>query len=65
MFIPKSHIITLEMAKETSVAKKMINAKLDLHSPKHSFLSTFMLREKLNPNSFWKPYIDILPENFN
>ncbi|CAD8091297.1 unnamed protein product [Paramecium sonneborni] len=64
LFIPKSHMITLEMAKETSVAKKMIQFRLDLLSPKHSFLSTFLLQEKLKPNSFWKPYIDILPQSY-
>ncbi|CAD8056186.1 unnamed protein product [Paramecium primaurelia] len=64
LFIPKSHMITLEMAKETSVAKKIIQFRLDLLSPKHSFLSTFLLQEKFRPNSFWKPYIDILPSSY-
>ena len=44
LYIPRTHLITLEMAKDTSVAKKMIQAKLDLLSPKHSFLSTFLLQ---------------------
>ena len=43
IFIPKSHLITLEMARETPVSKKIIKHKLDLLSPKHSFLSTFLL----------------------
>ncbi|CAD8175344.1 unnamed protein product [Paramecium octaurelia] len=64
LFIPKSHMITLEMAKETPVAKKMIQFRLDLLSPKHSFLSTFLLQEKSRPNSFWKPYLDILPQSY-
>jgi histone-lysine N-methyltransferase SETD3 len=65
LFIPKSHLITLEMAKETSVSKKILQNKLDLLSPKHSFLSTYLLQERRNPNSFWKPYLDILPEAYS
>lgn len=53
------------MAKETQVGRKMIDAALDLLSPKHSFLSTFLLRERKNPDSFWKPYIDLLPSDYN
>ncbi|CAD8063827.1 unnamed protein product [Paramecium primaurelia] len=64
LFIPKSHMITLEMTKEIPVAKKMIQYRLDLLSPKHSFLSTFLLQEKQRPNSFWKPYLDILPQSY-
>lgn len=63
--MPLSHLITLEMAKETEVGKKITNHKLDLLSPKHSYLSTFLLREKKNPNSFWRPYLDILPSDYN
>ncbi|KAL4487539.1 hypothetical protein ABPG72_007059 [Tetrahymena utriculariae] len=65
LFIPKSHLITLEMAKETPVAKKIIAAKLNLLSPKHSFLSTFLLQERKNNESKWKPYLDILPSDYN
>jgi histone-lysine N-methyltransferase SETD3 len=53
------------MAKETEVGKKITANKLDLLSPKHSYLSTFLLREKRNPNSFWRPYLDILPSDYN
>ena len=49
------------MAKDTPISKKIIKNHLDLLSPKHSFLSTFLLLERLKPNSFWKPYLDCLP----
>jgi len=65
VFIPLSHLITLEMAKSIGVGKKLVDSGLDLLSPKHSFLSTYLLRERKNPNSFWKPYLDMLPENYN
>lgn len=64
LYVPKTHLITLEMAKETLIAKKILSCKLDLLSPKHSFLSTFLLQERRNPNSFWKPYLDVLPEQY-
>jgi len=53
------------MAKSVGVGKKLVDAGVDLLSPKHSFLSTFLLREKKNPDSFWKPYLDMLPKDYN
>jgi histone-lysine N-methyltransferase SETD3 len=43
LYIPKSHIITLEMAKAAPIGSKMVEAKLNLLSPKHCYLSTFLL----------------------
>jgi len=65
LYIPKSHIITLEMAKAAPVGSKMVAADLSLISPKHSYLSTYLLQEKRNSESFWQPYIDILPKSFD
>ena len=41
------------MAKETSVGMKIIENQVDLLSPKHSFLSTFLLQERKDLTSFW------------
>ena len=65
LFVPKTHLITLEMAKCTPISKKIIEHKLELLSPKHSFLSTFLLQERRNPASFWRPYLDILPTDYD
>jgi len=51
------------MAKELDICKKMKN--LDLLSPKHSFLSVLLLTEKHKDNSFFKPYLDILPSHYD
>jgi histone-lysine N-methyltransferase SETD3 len=59
--VPLTHLITLEMAKQTPISKKILKAGLELLSPKHSFLSTFLLLERLKPDSYWKPYLDCLP----
>ena len=64
LYVPKSHIITLEMAKATPIGVKMVEANLDLLSPKHCFLSSYILQEKLKPDSFWNPYLKILPEKY-
>lgn len=53
------------MAKQTLVSKKILENKLELLSPKHSFLSTFLLQERLNSNSFWRPYFEILPSDYD
>ena len=64
LFVPKSRIVTLEMAKATPIGEEMVKANLNLLSPKHCFLSSYMLQEKLKPDSFWNPYLKILPEKY-
>lgn len=65
MFIPKAHIITLEMAKATPIGVKMVAANLNLLSPKHCYLSSFLLQERRKSESFWQPYLNILPQYFS
>ena len=65
LYIPKTHLITLEMARQTPVGKKMMAVSLQLLSPKHSYLSTFLLDERRNEDSWWKPYLNMLPSDFD
>ncbi|KAM3128770.1 hypothetical protein pb186bvf_019118 [Paramecium bursaria] len=65
LYIARQNLITLEMSKETTISKKIISSKVDLLSPKHTYLSTFLLLEKRNPESYWKPYLDILPSQYD
>ena len=60
--IPENLIITLEMAKSTPIGAQMEKANLYLLSPKHSFLSSFVLQERRKPDTRWEPYLDILPK---
>lgn len=53
------------MAKSTGVGKKVLDSGLDMLSPKHSFLSTYLLKERDNKNSRWRPYLDMLPKDYN
>lgn len=58
-------LITLEMAKESPFGMKMVSANLNLNSPKHCFLTTYILQERVNPNTKWQSYIDILPKSYD
>ena len=53
------------MSQTTAIAQKIIKNNLELLSPKHSLLSTFILREKNNSDSFWKPYLSLLPTHYH
>jgi histone-lysine N-methyltransferase SETD3 len=49
------------------VGRKMFEKGLRqrLISPKHSFLSTFIMQERRREQTEWFNYIDILPKNFS
>eukprot|EP00981_Chlorochromonas_danica_P008804 scaffold2312_cov165-Ochromonas_danica.AAC.44 len=59
--VPLKCLITVEMGKQTEIGRAIIAANLDLDAPKHIFLMVFMLIDRKDPNSFFKPYYDILP----
>lgn len=61
--VPLSCLITVEMGKETIIGKAIISSNIELDAPKHIFLMVYMLIDMKNPNSFFKPYYDILPTN--
>jgi protein-histidine N-methyltransferase len=47
------------------VGRAIIEANLDLDAPKHIFLMLYMLLDRHNPRSFFKPYYDILPKTLS
>ena len=53
------------MAKEGVIGLRMINKGVSLKSPKHCFLSTYLLTEKNKNDSLFKCYIDTLPRDYN
>lgn len=59
--VPLKCLITVEMGKETDIGKAIIESNIELDAPKHIFLMIFMLIDRKNSNSFFKPYYDILP----
>lgn len=67
LYVPKSEIITLEMAMESPIGALMAarNFRQRLISPKHSFLATYIMQERRKPASHFQKYIDILPKAFD
>jgi histone-lysine N-methyltransferase SETD3 len=59
--VPLSCLITVEMGKETEIGRVILASNVELDAPKHIFLMIFMLVDRKNPKSFFKPYYDILP----
>ena len=66
LFVPKHQIVTLELAFASPLGSLMYEKGLRqrLISPKHSFLSAFIMQERRKPDSYWWPYMDILPKQF-
>ena len=61
--VPLSHIMTSDVAKASDIGQAIIKSGCELNST-HSYLASYLLQEKHNPNSFWKPYIRILPQHY-
>jgi len=59
--IPLKCLITVEMGKATDVGRAVLEAELELDAPKHVFLMLFLLLDRRNPSSFFRPYYDVLP----
>ena len=59
--VPLKCLITVEMGKETQIGRAILDSNIELDAPKHIFLMIFMLLDRQNPRSFFKPYYDILP----
>ena len=61
-FIPLELILTHEKAQSAQIIQAMKSSKLFSHEfiDYYSF-TLFIMEERRNPDSFWKPYIDIFP----
>ena len=49
--IPRSLLITMDMAKRTPVGLKMTAADVDITAPGHCYLGLFILQDRLDPAS--------------
>jgi len=63
LYVPHSHIMTTELAKASEIGRRIQESGCSLRST-HTWLACYLLQEKKNPNSFWKPYIDTLPQSY-
>lgn len=64
LYVPLCQLMTSEIARASEVGKQIIESHVQLRS-RHSFLAAYLLQEKAKPSSYWKPYIDILPEEYD
>ncbi|XP_057661907.1 actin-histidine N-methyltransferase [Diorhabda carinulata] len=62
--VPKKLMLTVDAAKKTPL-KQLIEKDDLLGNMPNITLAVFLLYEKYKSESFWKPYIDILPNTYN
>ncbi|XP_059178140.1 actin-histidine N-methyltransferase-like [Physella acuta] len=62
--IPRKLMLTVDSAKKSSLGSLIAEDKI-LQVMPNVTLALHLLNEKLNPESFWKPYIDILPSKYS
>jgi histone-lysine N-methyltransferase SETD3 len=60
--VPHTHLLTLELARESDIGRA-IQEGLNPDN-EDLYLASFLLQEKHRKGSFWKPYIDSLPESY-
>ncbi|OWR43006.1 putative SET domain containing 3, partial [Danaus plexippus plexippus] len=58
-------VMMSEKDPKASDLSEFINIDPLLQNMPNVTLALFLLLEKNNPNSFWKPYIDVLPEKYS
>jgi protein-histidine N-methyltransferase len=60
--VPRTHMLTLELARESEIGRAIAEGL----NPDNEdlYLASFILQEKHREGSFWKPYIDSLPESY-
>jgi len=59
MMIPPSHVLTSQLARQTPLAQTLLRARTPLRSS-HSFIAAFLLEQRSNARSPWKPYLQML-----
>jgi histone-lysine N-methyltransferase SETD3 len=61
--IPLPLILTSDVAKASAIGQRIRASGCQLRSS-HSWLACLLLQERSNPNSFFKPYLDTLPQHY-
>ena len=65
MEIPFKCLITDELARGTPIGQKLKAIETQLSVPNHCQIIVFMLVTRAQGNSFYQPYYDVLPSNFD
>lgn len=64
VFVPVSHIMTTQVAKASPIGHQLMEQQHLLRS-KHTYLACYLLVERERPDSFWKPYMEALPQTYS
>ena len=65
MEIPLKCLITDDMARSTPVGQRLREVEHELSVPNHCQIIVFMLLTRAEGNSFFQPYYDVLPSDFD
>lgn len=60
--VPRALLLTVEVARSSELGQRL-QARLNPDN-ELLYLASFLLQERERPDSFWKPYLDSLPEAF-
>jgi len=63
VYVPLKQIMTTDKAKSSAIGKAIRSSGYVMNCS-HSWLACYLCQEKHNPNSYWKPFIDILPDKY-
>lgn len=54
-------LVTVEMGKALPVGQAVLASGVSFDAPKHIFLMLFILTDMRRPDTFFRPYYDLLP----
>ncbi|WDD96593.1 SET domain-containing protein [Thalassomonas actiniarum] len=60
--LPQSHLMGGGVARQSDIGEKLLQAGI---KEGHALLSAYLLQENNRENSFWAPYLEMLPAHFN
>lgn len=63
--VPQNLIISPKLGKETPIGSKVLNSGVRISWDYLSYIAIFLMTEMHNPESKWKPYLDIYPRMVN
>lgn len=63
--VPRKAIFSLDHARRSSFLKRAFDRDIIIRSMENVALAMMLCCQKLVPDSYWQPYIKVLPENFN
>jgi len=68
LYVPRSHLLTIDVAKQSDIGTLIAKSGIELDDTQ-SYIAAFILQERekcvIGGKSFWKPFLDILPSEFD